>query len=326
MHNDVAKLAIELYRRKGSFADYSKEDSMTVLRKELMEANGGSDKLTPKSFRNNPALFTIIEEVLDVLVKEGLDDQFDMFVETKELGHGETAVFSVRENKLFDVALISDGNQDIRRNRLDNGELTVSVDIYGVSIYEELSRMLAGRTDIVQLVDTVSRSYQNKIQNSIYNAIYNSYNSLDQTFAKSGSFTETELADLIAHVEAGTGLEAMIVGTKQALSKISYDSESNNSQDLKNQFGYYGTFQGTDMMVIKQAHKVGSYEWAIDPNFILVVPKNPDKFVKLVLEGDSMIIEGNPEDRNDLQYEYTFIKKAGVAVLRSSVYGIYRIA
>lgn len=323
---DVAKLAIELYRQNGTIANYSKEDSMEVFRKELIEANGGSTKLTPKSFRNNPALFTIIEEVLDVLVKEGLEDQFDMFVETKELGHGETAVFSVRENKLFDVALISDGNSDIRRNRLDSGELTISTDIYGVAIYEELSRVLAGRTDIVHLVDVVNKSYQNKIQNSIYNAIYHSYNTLDQTFAKSGSFSESELADLVAHVEAGTGMEAMIVGTKQALGKIKYDVESNNSVDLKNQFGYYGSFQGTDMMEIKQAHKVGSYEWAIDPNFLLVVPKNPDKFIKLVLEGDSMIIEGDPTARKDLQYEYTFIKKAGVAVLKSSVYGIYRMA
>jgi hypothetical protein len=93
-----------------------------------------------------------------------------------------------------------------------------------------------------------------------------------------------------------------------------------------NQFGFYGNFHGTEMMVIKNAHKVGSEAWAIDNNFLLVVPKSPDKFVKLVIEGDSMIVEGDGSNRKDFQRDYTFIKKAGVAVLSASKFGIYRMA
>jgi hypothetical protein len=324
--NEIAKLAIDAYKQQGSVTNYSRSDSMEVLRKELIEANGGNTKLSPKSLRDNPQIFAILEEALDVLVEEGLKDQFDMLVDTVVLDHGDTQVFTVRENRLFDVAVISDGNQDIRRDRLDSGELTVKTKIYSVGVYEELARLLAGRVDFIDLVQNVSKSYEAKIKNEIYQAVYASYNALNQTYAVSGTFTESALADLVAHVEAGTGMEAMIIGTKQALGKITYDSESNNSLDAKNQFGYYGNFQGTDMMEVRQAHKAGTDEFAIDPNFLLVVPKNPDKFVKLVLEGESMIIEGTSEERNDLQRDYKFIKKAGVAVLASSKYGIYKIA
>jgi hypothetical protein len=323
--NEIAKLAIQVYRNTGDVTKYSRSEQMDVLRKELIEANGGSEKLTPKSFRNNPQLFAILEEALDVLVEEGLKGQFDGFVETVVIEHGDAKVFTIKENRLFDVALISDGNGDLRRDRLDSGELTIKTHIYGVAVYEELSRLLAGRVDFAELVDNVAKSYENKIQNDIYNAVYNSFNSLSATYGVSGSYSEAELDELIAHVEASTGMEAMILGTKTALSKIVHARESDSMLEKHNQFGFYGSFHGTEMMAIKQAHKVGSEEFAINPNFLLVVPKSPDKFVKLVVEGDSMIVEGDGTNRKDFQRDYTFIKKAGIAVLSASKFGIYRL-
>lgn len=326
MH-EIAKLAINVYKNQGDVTKYSKDEQMEVLRRELIEANGGSDKLTPKSFRNNPQLFTIIEEALDVLVEEGIKGQFDMFVETVTIGHGDAKVFTVKENRLFDVALIAEGiGADLRRDRLDSGELTVRTHIYGLSVYEELARILAGRVDFGALVQNVAKSYENKIQDEIYKAVYASYNSLGATYGISGTFTEEKMNELIAHVEASTGMEAMILGTKTALSKVQYAKEADANTENRNQFGFYGKYHGTDMMMIKQAHKVGTHEFAIDDKFLMVVPKNPDKFVKLVLEGDSTIIEGSSETRKDMQRDYTFIKKAGIAVLSASKYGIYRLS
>lgn len=323
---EIAKLAIDVYRGQGEATKFSRSDAMEVLRKELVEANGGSEKLTPKSFRNNPQLFAILEEALDILVEEGLKGQFDTFVETVVIEHGDAKVFTIEENRLFDVAIVSDGNGDLRRDRLDVGELTVKTYIMGVAVYEELSRLLAGRQDFAKLVENVARSYENKIQNLIYDAVYDSYNQLGSTYAISGTFSESQLDELIAHVEAATGMEAMILGTKSALAKINYGTESEKSKEARNDFGFYGNFHGTQMMAIKQAHKVGSNEFAIDNGFLMVVPKSPDKFVKLVIEGDSMIIEGDGTNRKDMQREYTFIKKAGIAVLSAAKYGIYRIS
>lgn len=324
MH-EVAQLAINVYKNQGDVSKYSRTEQMEVLRQELILANGGSEKLTPKSFRNNPQLFAIIEEALDILVEEGLKGQFDTFVETVTIEHGDAKVFTIKENRLFDVAIISDGNGDLSRDRLDSGELTVTTHIMGVAVYEELSRLLAGRVDFTQLVSTVAKSYENKIQNQIYDAVYKSFDTLSATYGVTGTFTETKLDELIEHVESATGMEAMILGTKSALSKVKYATESNNNLDARNGFGHYGNYKGTDMMVLKQAHKVGTDVFAIDNGFILVVPKNPDKFVKLVVEGDSMIIEGDGSLRKDMQRDYTFIKKAGIAVLSASKFGIYRI-
>lgn len=323
--NETAKLAISIYKNQGDVTKYSRSEQMEVLRKELIIANGGSEKLTPKSFRNNTQLFTIMEEALDILVEEGIKGQFDQFVETVVIDAGDAKVFTIKENRLFDVALIASGTGDLFRDRLDSGELTVKTHIYGVAVYEELARLLAGRVDFAELVLNVARSYENKIQNDIYKAVYDSYNQLGATYGVNGSFTEAKLDELIAHVEASTGMPAMILGTKSALSKVKYSAESINSLNTRNQFGYYGDFHGTDMMIIKQAHQVGTQNFAINDSFLLVIPQNPDKFCKLVIEGDSMIVEGNGTNRKDFQNDYFFIKKAGIAVLSSSKYGIYRI-
>lgn len=323
--NDIAKLAIQVYKGQGDVSKYSHDDRMEVLRKELVQANGGSEKLTPKSFRKYPVLFEIMEEALDVIIEEGLKGQFDGLVETVTIEAGDAKVFTIKENRLFDVGLISNGNGDLRRDRLDSGEITVRTHIYGVAVYEEMARILTGRVDFAELVNNVAKSYENKIQNDIYNAVYESFNQLGATYGVTGTFSEEELDELIAHVEASTGMEALIMGTGTALGKVKYAVESNNSIDARNNFGYYGKYKGTEMMKLKQAHKVGTQEFAIDSSFLLVIPKNPDKFIKLVIEGESTIVEGDGTNRKDFQRDYTFIKKAGIVVLSASKYGIYRI-
>lgn len=323
MH-EITKLAVDLYR--GQVTEFSKENATEVLRKELIELNGGSDKITPKSFRKHPELFEIMEQALDILIVEGLTDQFDDFVETIQLEWGDTRVFTLEENRLFDVAVVTNGNGDIRRDRLDVGEFTVKTQTMAVGIYEEFHRLLAGRVDWTKLVDNVARSYNNKIKVEIYNALYNSFDKLSATYGQSGSFTEAKLRDLIAHVEASTGMEAVIMGTKQALGKITNATMAESLKENKAKLGYIGHFEGTGMIEFKQAHKPGTHEFAIDNNFLIVTPKTPDKMVKLVLEGDSIIQETQENTRKDMQKDYVFIKRAGVGVISTSQYGIYRLA
>jgi hypothetical protein len=322
MH-EITKLAVDLY--KGQVTNYSKEDAMDVLRRELIELNGGSDKITPKSFRKNPELFEVLEEALDILIVEGLTDQFDDFVETVVLDWGDTKVFTLTENRLFDVGIVSDGTGDLRRDRTDTGEITIKTQTMGVAVYEELHRLLAGRVDWAKLVDNVAKSYNNKLKVEVYNALYNSFDKLSATYGQTGVFSEGKLRDLIAHVEAATGFEAVIMGTKQALGQITNSTMSESMKEAKGRLGYIGSFEGTDMIEIKQAHKPGTDTFAIDSNFLIITPKSPDKLVKIVLEGDSIIEESGEGKRKDMQRDYTFIKKAGFAVISTSKYGIYRL-
>ena len=323
MSKELVRLALDM--KKGKITQYTKEEANEVLRQELIELNGGSDKLNAKSFRKHPEMFEIIEQILDIAISEGIQDQFQDFVETVQLDWGDTQVFTLPENRLFDVSIVADGNGDIRRDRLDSAEVTVRTKTYAVAIYEELHRILAGRISFDRMIDVVSRSYENKIQTEIYNAVYNSYDQLNATYRATGTFTEATLNDLIAHVEASTNSEAMILGTKSALARIDKASVSDAMKDERNRMGYLGIYNGSPLVEIKQTHRAGTNSFAIDNNFLIVAPAGLEPFVKLILEGDSLI-EEVVEGRKDMQREYRFIKKAGFTVLASENYGIYRLA
>jgi hypothetical protein len=325
MDNNLLKLAIDLGR--GSVANYSNEEANDALRKAFMEI-AGTDKIDYKTMRRfKPELFEVMEVILDRIIVEGITDQFNDFVEIRNLGWGDTNIFTVEDQSLFNVANVVDGNGDVRRQRLDNGSFTVTPVTKTVSIYEELYRYLAGRINWASLVQKVGASYQSQLNTDIYTALYDYYSSLTDTYAETGTYSETALLEMIGHVEAGTNSSVVILGTKNALSKVTSANVSENMKDQKNALGFYGMLAGTPMRMIKQAHKPGGDTFAINDSFLIVTPTPADKMVKLVFEGDSIIIENtDPGKRNDMQMEYTFIKKAGIAVVPSSKFGLYRLS
>jgi len=70
--NDIVQVAVDAYH--GNVTKYSVGDSMELLKKALVEANGGDTKLNYKNIRDGKCvgLFAIVEEILARTVVEGL--------------------------------------------------------------------------------------------------------------------------------------------------------------------------------------------------------------------------------------------------------------
>lgn len=324
MAKELVKMAIDAY--KGNIGEFSKDQVNETIRKALIDLNGGSDKITDKSFRKHPELFEFLEETLQALVTEGLTNQFEGFADVRNIPFGAQNVFHIPNNELFRVATISDGNGNLRRQRIDSKEITVTTKWRGVKIYEELSRIMAGIVDWAELVNRVARSFNQQIANEVYEAIYDSFSDLNATYAISGTYSETALLDLAQHVEASTGANVVIYGTKKALSKVTTAQYSDNMLDRKNALGYLGVIGGYEMREIKQAHKPGTDTFAINDSFLLVVPDLNDRMVKIVNEGEARIKEVNGTMNADMSQEYFFGMKTGIAVVAAAKYGIYRLA
>jgi hypothetical protein len=327
MAKDLVNLMIDTY--KGSVTEYSSKEANEVIRKALLDVAGlpADGKVDYKTFRKHKVeFFEIIEEALTELVQEGLEKQFEQFAEIRNINWGDSKVFTVEDRELFKVAVIADGNGNLRRQRIDRGEFTVDVSTRGVKIYEELYRLLAGRVDWNAMVDRVARSYNNEIATQVYNALYNSFDQLTATYAVSAAYTEATLTSLAQHVEASTGANVVIYGTKASLSKVAPSVVSDNMRDKRNIEGFYGVVNGYELREIKQAHVPGTDNFAINDSFLLVVPNLNDKMVKIVVEGDAIIQEQAGGQTADMSQEYTFIMKSGIAVVPSSNYGIYRLA
>lgn len=152
---------------------YSVGQSQELLRKALVDANGGSTVMNYKNIRDGKCngLFTLIEEILSRTVVEGLqgDEYFNTLVDFRNVAEGDQNLFLVEDSNLFVVSDAADGTQGIRRQRLSGvSEVSIPTSLKVVKIYEELNRVLSGRVDFNTFINKVSESFRKKLLDDIY--------------------------------------------------------------------------------------------------------------------------------------------------------------
>lgn len=322
----IIDLGVDLAR--GSVTKYSADEANEVLRQALCDLLGmeGGKFDYKKLRRNKVAVFEILEEVLDVKLEEGLKNQFDPYVDYRSVAFGDKLTFRPQNHSLFRVDAIAGGTNNIRRQRL--GEMqpfTIDTGWHGVRVYDELERFLAGRVDWVEMLDRVQRSFENKINEDIYKVIRSAFNTVAAPFKETGSWDLDNFNTIVEHVRAATGLEPMVVGTRLAVTKAVPNANyiSDAMKEERNSVGFFRTVDGVQFGIIPQAHKVGTFEFAIDNDFLLILPNGDEKLVKCVMEGESMIAEVEGQTNADMSQEYAFFKKYGVGVLSGDIFGVY---
>lgn len=328
--NAIIKLGVDIVKNQVNteFASQNRAEQMEVLRKALVEANGGSDKLSYKSMRGNVELFEIIETILELNDIQGFEDNdfFEQFVEYKNVSLGDENVFYLEDNSLFTVNTTAEGVGNTLRQRINRGKHeTIPTVLHTIEVYEELNRLLSGRINIVEFVDKIRKSFAHKRLDAIYSTFYDGISGLPAAFKKTGTYTEEDLMDIIAHVEASTGGDAIVVGTKRALSKVTSAVISENAKERYNQAGYYGVINGTPMLAVKQAHKVGSHEFAISDSDLWIVTSN-DKPIKFVTEGDAIFEQGQATSNADRTVDILAGERYGIGIVLNQLYGQYRIS
>lgn len=316
-------MALDAYN--GGLTKFNDATSVDAIRNVINEAVGG--EFTYRNFKaNEHRVFAILEEAIDVTVGTIITNQFDPLADIKVVAHGEKASFTVTDNKLFRVSRVSAGNNDMQRQTILNNRFSVDTTWFGAKIYTELEMFMAKRVDFPSWIDRIALSFANDLGMRIYQAITASYSTLNQYYGITGTYDEDKLIDAVTHVEKKSGRKAVVFGTMKALRNITRGIAMSDAMKEKfNQVGYIGTVAGIDLFLLPQAHEVGTDNFVVDDNTLLIVPQN-EKIVKLVIEGQTNIVEtSDAGDRNDQQMEYLFQKKFGVAVMKSAIYAMYKI-
>ena len=318
---DIVKVAVDAYH--GNVEQYSVGQSMELLHKALVEANGGSTVLNYRNIRDGKCngLFTLIEEILSRTIVEGLqgDEYFNALVDFRNVAEGDKNIFVVEDSNLFVVAEAADGTQGIRRQRLGGtSEVSIPTSLKVVKIYDEMNRVLSGRVDFNTFINKVAESFRQQLLNDIY-TLWSGATATDfggvTYFPTAGAYDEDELLDLIAHVEAAAnGRTATIIGTKKAVRNLAPSIQGNDSESDIYNLGYYGKFYGTPVMVTPQRHKIGSTEFTLDDN-ILTIIAGDDKPIKCVYEGNPIVLMGDPMSNGDLTQEYLYGEKYGMGIV-----------
>lgn len=327
--NDIIKLALDAMNGRVS-GNFSEHDTSESIREALIEANGGSTTINMKTFHRGNALFDLIEELMPHIIEEGLkgDEMFFDLVDYRNVAEGDAIEFVAEDGSEFIMAEIANGTQALRRQRLDAGEsVVVKTAPFGVRVYEELRRLMAGRVDFNTFIDKVAKSAVKAQRNAIhaaFNGISAATAGLNSTYVVSGTFDEEDLLELVEHVEAKTGMPAKIIGTKAALRKVTSAVVSDEAKSDLYNMGVYGKWNGVPMVAVKQVHREGTDTFMLDNNKLYVVAGD-DKMIKFVNEGEGLIVNGDPTSNQDLTQEYTYIQSWGIAVMVSSAMGVYTI-
>lgn len=318
---DIVKIAVDAHH--GNVEQYSVGQSMELLRKALIDANGGSTTLNYRNIRDGKCngLFTLIEEVLSRTVVEGLqgDEYFNALVDFRNVAEGDKNIFEVQDSNLFVVSEAADGTQGIRRQRLGGyNEVSIPTSLKVVKIYEELNRVLSGRVDFNYFINKVAESFRQKLLNDIY-TLWSGATAQDfggvTYFPTAGAYDEGELLDLIANVEAAAnGKPATIIGTKKAVRNLDITPLGYKAKEDLYNLGYAGKFYGTPVTVTPQRHKVGSTDFVL-PDDVLTIIAGDDKPIKCVYEGSPIVLMGDPTTNGDLTQEYLYGEKYGMGIV-----------
>lgn len=337
MRKNIIKLAVNLAKgvsmveNSRQFSTQESNESLRTAFAKLMEfsteGKNGKYEIDRQTFRKFKAdIFEILEEIINETLEEGLKSQFEGFAEYRNLAWGDTNLFKVPANNIFRVSLVSDGNGNIRRQRLRDGqEFSVSLDTYAIKIGEDFHRFLAGRVEWAELMGGIAESFKRDLTARIYKAVLASYGRYNGTYHMQGNLTEDDLVELAMHIEARTGEKVAVYGTKLALRQLAPSAITEDMNNKRNQTGYYGTIAGIELREIEQSHEYGSDTFAIDNSMILVLPQNTDKMVKVVNEGDAIIQDQQGGTSSDMMQEYFIANRFGVSIITSKVFGFVKL-
>lgn len=334
----IVDLAYDLRKGEKTFSgedkSFNASEAQDVLRKALIEANGGSAKYNRKTMRRNKVeIFEIIEELVDVIINEGLtgNEFWNRFVEYKNTAAGDKNEFYAEEDTGFVVTTIANGIATPRRQRLGAGKKTsIDTTLHAIRIYEEFQRFMTGIIDWNKLCDKVAEAFQKKMWEDIYVAFSAATPSFGISASTTGTATEDDLLELIADVEAATGKKAVIYGTQSALRKISAlilagSGVSDKAKDDMYENGYLGKFLGTDVFKVDQVRNIGSDSFMLADDVIYVIATD-DKFIKFVDEGDTVVDDRDWTQNADMTLEYRMFRTWGVSVFFSDKgFGKYTI-
>ena len=326
--NDLAKLSRNLYNGVNvNFNEVSGDDAMRNMIADALGMKPG-DEIEYYAWEDNKTkVFRIIGTALDAVIPVRLEKQFNALADFRNTAFGDTNEFEVKDNSLLRVGLVAAGTQDLQRQQIFGHKFTVSTDWYGGKVYADFERFMAGKVDWKELVDRLSKSFEEFVQTAIYKGFMGNYTTLGANYTANGAYDEDKLFNLIQYIEtASGGKKVAVYGSRSLLRHItkSLGTEmSNNMKDERNKLGYLTTMGGVDFHVIPQAfNRKGEY--AIDDNKLLVLPQG-EKLVAVVTEGKAIVNDTDELASNGLEKEFVILKKLGVQVNKMAQYGIYDV-
>lgn len=287
----------------------SSAEANKAIRKVFMQICGLSeDDLRSRKKRHRAEklhgveIFEIIEEDIEFAINEGFQNNewFNQFVEMKSTALGDANAFHVDENQYLIVGKTSGDHHDVTMQQIGaDRDFAVEYQDHAVKIGKDIDLIILGRYDYNKLVTKVAEAYIKDIQDGVFADTYAAADKLPASFKKSGTLgagTKAKFDTLIEDVEVANNANVVIMGTKNALKKITaladVDWATSEQKESIALTGRLGSYEGTTLVEVPQRLVVGGSLQKLIPNDkLLLMPVTEDRFVKFFDLGETEIYE-----------------------------------
>lgn len=326
---EVENGADRMYKLNEAIARYATEGSSRLAAR--FEADGLSIMRDPMVNRNRDvreAYNVVIAEVVNVVVPTVASKAYSRYLaEVRQVGWGDTATFVVRSNELFQVNEIAEGiNRGVLQPIYDteitvntkNTEIATSIDWYPVA---------AGVFDWGDFGYRAGRSYEGYIMLKIIAAMTGATSSLGAAYSVAGIDTEnwTNIVDRVSSANGGAAVYG--IGTLAALNKV-MPSAVGLQYGLGEEMAKEGSldrYLGVRLIPIDQVTVPGTInttaKLAIPTNMIYIVAGDMYKPVKIVVEGNAVVLEDDATETADKTYNIRIQVRLGVSAICGSKFG-----
>ena len=327
------KLAVDTARN--CVINYSKEEANEAIRAQFREVLGITADSSMKEIRralrmNKAQTYNIIEDIIDERLQSGWGENpfFQRFVEMKNLADGDRNEFYIPADTILTVTKFSGNHHDLTRQKLGIGRtISLTTDWYGIKVYEEFERFMAGRIDWAEFITKMYEAIDKKLNDMLFQSFMGLDDYVPAAYAFAGTITAEAILERVEKVEIATGYPAFICGARTALAKITALTDatmwSNDMKNERNTLGQLGTWQGVELLRIPQTFVQGTREFAYPQNKFFILPKADNRPIKLVYEGDGYFNENTSAETNrDMTIEAEYQTKLGIATVFGYDYAV----
>lgn len=330
--NKLVDLGIAAASKTNIPKEYTLEDINATLRDELKDYNNYSYYREHKN-----TLFSLIEQVANVVVPRKVKEQFGLFAELQIVNNGEKIVFKqktgVSRGKNFITRAAEYGTY--RTFNLDSKDITMSPKVYAGAATLELGDFLCGRVDMAELMNIIIEGLSDSIYNEVQKALIATFTDDEMPAANKGKgagYIANVFDSILSTVEA-YGDAVTIYCTKAFASKlynkpgfIGSATSTNPTSALADfddvrEMGYIGRYKGSNVVLLKQSFEdENNTVKVVKDAYAYIMPTGKDKPVKIGIEGGTLIDENKKADGSiDVQAQHMF----DVAVVGKNYWGIY---
>lgn len=316
-------------------ADKANQKIVETFRKVLgIDENSTRQEIRKAVRRNQVQIYDLIEESIQDLLISGWNENpfFRDYVDVRNIALGDKNEFYMEDDSILTVSRLSGNHHDIDRQRYGRGKTaSISTGWYGLKIYAEFERILTGAEDWAAFVTKVYQAFDRHVNELLYKAFISAGNDLGTQWRRTGNVVDTVLRTLVEEIQMATGYEVVIMGTRAALANVTkLTGVEWASDDMKNEkyhTGRLGYWEGIRLVEFPQGFKLNdTTERLVDESLLFVMPVADNRFIKLVNEGESQIMQVNDSTGHlDMTYSYEYMQKLGVAVQTNLKWGIWDI-